>query len=105
MGLLALPATLQMANTSPMVLLRPRSYANPGTGVIVWPLQCPAILLTSVLAAMACTALQFAQLTSPACLLSILLTLRYLGPAASLFVCRLAPLVLFIVIEKPGVIF
>ena len=54
-----------MANTSPTVLLRRRSYANPGTGVIVWPLQCPAILLTSVLAAMARTALQVCPADKP----------------------------------------
>ena len=83
-----------MANMSPTVLLRLRSYANPGIGVIVWPLQHPTVLPTSALAAMARTELQSAQLThpsSPAHHLSVLLTLHHLGPAASPVVCRLAP--------------
>ena len=83
------------------MLLLLRSYANPGIGVIVWPLQHPTVLPTSALAAMALTALQFAQLThstSPARLLSILLTFHLLHPAASPIVRRLAPIVLFIVI-------
>ena len=93
-----------MANMSLTVLLLLRSYANPGTGVIVWPLQPPAVLLTGVLAAMARTMLQFAQLThqtSPARLLCILLTLNLFGPAASPVECRFAPppLVLFFGIE------
>ena len=69
-----------MVKTSPVVLLLHRSYANRGTEVTVWPLQHdPAILLTSVPAATVCTILQFVQMTcptSPACLLSVLLTLR-----------------------------
>ena len=80
-----------MANTSPTVLLRLRSYANPAIGVITWPLQRPAVLHTSVLAAMARTELQFAQLThptNPARLPSALRTLHHLGPAASLVGCR-----------------
>ena len=75
----ALPAILWMAKTSLAVLLLRRSYANPGTGVIVWPLQRPAVLLTSVPTAMACTVLQFARLRRPTSLahfLSVLLTLR-----------------------------
>ena len=91
---LALPAIIQMANMSPTVLLHLRSYANPGIGVIVWPLQHPTVLPTSALAAMARTELQSAQLThpsSPAHHLSVLLTLHHLGPAASPVVCRLAP--------------
>ena len=81
-------------HTSHTVLLLHRSYANPGIRVIVWPLQHPAVLLTSVPAAMACTGLQFARPTcppSPARLLSILLIHRLLSRAASPLVCRLAP--------------
>ena len=83
-----------MANKSPTVLLRLRLYANPGTGVIVWPLQHPAILRTSVLAAMARTELKFAQmtqLTSPARLPRVLQTLHQLSPAASPVRFRLTP--------------
>lgn len=58
----------------------------------VCPPQCPAILLTGFSAAMARTMLQFTRPTFPTCparLLSIILTLRLPGPAASPVVCRL----------------
>lgn len=58
------------------------------------PPQHPAVLPTSVLAAMARTGLQSAQPThppSPARLRSVLPTHRLLGPAANPVVCRLAP--------------
>ena len=83
---------LRMAKMSPAVLLRLRSSANRGIGVIVWPPLHPAALLTSVPAATARTALESAQPkrpTSRARHPNVLPTLRSLGPAASPVVCRL----------------
>ena len=93
-GPLALPVILWLAKTSPMVLLRLRSSANPGITVIAWPLQHPAVLPTSVPAVMARTGLQFTRPTrppSPARFPSVLPTHRLLGPAANPVVCRLTP--------------
>jgi len=85
------------------VLLRHRSYSDHETGVTVWPLLRPAVLLTSVPAATARTALESARPTRPtsqALHPSVLLTLHPLGPAASPVVCKLAdppsPSVLFL---------
>ena len=83
---------------SPILQLLRRLHGNHGTAVIVWPLQCCAVLVTSVPAAMACTALEFAQSrcpTSLAHLLSVLFTLRFPGPATSPIVCRLAHSLLY----------
>ena len=87
-----------MAKTSPTVLRRLRLSANPGIGVIAWPPQHPAVLPTSVLAAMARTRLQSAWPMLPPCparLRSVLLTHRLQGPAANPVICRLAPPVSF----------